>query len=643
MGSWQVKGPVKGLGGSWRDKYPDMRDKLERIKAPVGRGIAWEGAEIWAYRNRPRGIIQVFRENVRQHPDKEAFVFHPGGQRLTWGETSELVDRMAYRLRHQYGFRKGDRMGLLMMGGPEFVISYLASAALGGIAVPINLGLPPDGIAIQINKVRARHLVVSPPIWQGKVQPVADRLSGEELVFITGDQSAAGGILFSSLVDEPVPEVVTEETGPWDLCAISFTSGTTGSPKGTMAMNLNVLGCVQAFVDCMGMTRDDAIICMPPLFHNTAVYANFLPAVYMGVRLVVMASFNPLEALQLIDREKATMCVAAPVMLLFMMNHPERQNYDLSSLKRIGFGGHAASESFINQLFQVFQPTMALNGGSVSENTALGFALPMEDAIRKITSCGLATPNTEIALFDENGHEILTPGVIGEVAYKGQQTNAGYWEEPEKTAETFRSDGYVLSGDWAKIDDEGYLWLLDRKKDMVVRGGQNVYCIEVENKIYLNDKVLSAAVLGVPDHLFAERIKAVIVPRPGRSLTAEEVREHCLRHLTHYEIPEYVVFTTALPTNPSGKTLKRKLVDYWGQPEDAPDAGLAVLKAYCGSLPDKLMDVKMFHLNGVELTPREAMVNLEQGTETGVRLRTVIEGDGLVQLLKPDEARFRSV
>ena len=124
-----------------------------------------------------------------------------------------------------------------------------------------------------------------------------------------------------------------------------------------------------------------------------------------------------------------------------------------------------------------------VNGGSVSESTALGFALPTEDAIRKITSCGLATPNTDIAIFDDDGNEVTTPNVIGEVAYRGQQTNAGYWDEPGKTAEVFRSDGFVLSGDWAKIDEEGYLWLLDRKKDMVVRGGQNVYCIEVENKL----------------------------------------------------------------------------------------------------------------------------------------------------------------
>jgi acyl-CoA synthetase (AMP-forming)/AMP-acid ligase II len=327
---------------------------------------------------------------------------------------------------------------------------------------------------------------------------------------------------------------------------------------------------------------------MPPLYHNTAVYADFLPALLSGGKCVIMAAFAPLDAIKLIEAERATWAVAAPIMLWMMMNHPEFRNHDCSTLKKILFGGHASSETFISQLNKEFAPIAMVNAGSVSESTAVGFALPTEDAIRKITSCGLATPNTDIAIFDDSGNEIIEPNVIGEVAYRGQQTNAGYWEEPGKTAEVFRRDGFVLSGDWAKIDEEGYLWLLDRKKDMVVRGGQNVYCIEVENKLYLHPKVLRAAVVGVPDHVFSERLKAVVVLKPGQSATAEEIRGHCAQHLAKYETPEYVVFASTLPTNPAGKTLKTALVDFWGEAEGAAPARFV---AFCASMPSALMDM----------------------------------------------------
>ena len=641
MGSWEVRGPVKGMVKSWRDKYPGLSAKVERIRVPYGRGIAGEGAEIWAYRDRPRNLAEILRLNAKKYPNKEAYVFYPGGQRLTWAEVGEKVNDMAYRLRQEYGFKKRDRLAILTLGSPEFVISYLATVTLGGIAVPVNLGLASSGIASQINKIGAKGLVVSPEMWETKVAAIRDQLDTVETVFVAGEEERPGCIPWSTLIKEKAAEQVAEDIDEWDLCAISFTSGTTGAPKGTMAMHLNAMGCAQVVLDILQVTDEDVFICMPPLYHNTAVYADFAPAFLSGAKLIVMASFDPLEAIKLIHEEKATACVAAPIMLWFIMNHPELRKYDCSSLKKIAFGGHAASETFIRQLLDVFHPVAAVNAGSVSESTAGGFALPTEDAIRKITSCGLATPCTEIAIFDDDGNEITEPHGIGEVAYKGQQTNAGYWEEPTKTSETFRKDGYVLSGDWAKFDEEGYLWLLDRKKDMVVRGGQNVYCIEVENKLYLLDQVLSAAVVGVPDHVFSERVKAVVVCKPGQTISADKIREHCAKHLAPYEVPEYVVFARAIPTNPAGKTLKRQMVDFWGEPEDAEDRVLAKIRGYYESMPPKLRDYGQFKLNDVWLTAEEALKHLEEGTEVGKQLREVIEQNGVVELLKPPEARFR--
>ncbi len=632
MGSWQVAGPVIGMGHSWRDKYPNLATKVEQLRAPTGRGIAWEGSKIWAYRDRPQNLVEVFRKNVQEIPDEEAYVFYPGETRITWAGIGEKVNSLASHLRHHYGFQKGDRMCLLSLGSLEYVVGYLATVTLGGIATPINLGLAPEGIAAQINKVQARGLIVSPEIWDTKVSPVKDRIGSVREIFMIGE-AREGTVALTQLMEHMIADQVSETIDEWDLCAISFTSGTTGAPKGTMTMHINALGCAEALIDCQTLSPDDTVLCMAPLYHNTAVYANFIPALLTGARLIVMASFTPLEAIKLLEKERVTACVAAPVMLWMIMNHPEFHHYDCSTLKKVVFGGHAASEAFIHQLMQEFSPVAAINGGSVSESTALGFALPTDDALRKITSCGLATPNTEIALFDEEGREIIVPNQIGEVGYKGQQTNAGYWDEPQRTQETFRKDGYVLSGDWAKIDEDGYLWLLDRKKDMIVRGGQNVYCIEVENKIYLNDKVLGVAVVGVPDPVFAQRVKAVVVPKPGSQLSAQEIREHCIRHLAPYEVPEYVVLAQSLVANPAGKTLKARLVDFWGTVEKSDDVVREKMDAYCHSMPDKLRHLEILRLGKQRVTPIAALQEIKDHTELGMRLRQVVEEQGIVALL----------
>ena len=642
MGAWEIRGQTRGACGSWREHYPALGAQVTRITAPLGRGIAWEGTEIWAYRDRPSHITAVFDANVARYPEREAYVFHPGGQRLTWREVGEQVDRVAARLSREHGVVKRDRLCLLTLGCPEYIISYLAILKLGGIAVPVNLGLTADGLAAQINKVGAKGLVVSPDIWASKLAAVRHTLGSVQVVFMTDGPAANGTLGFDQLNRAGHETAPSAQIDEWDLCAISFTSGTTGAPKGTMAMHINALGCARNIMHAAkGLDVDDINICMPPLYHNTAVYTDFMPALLTGGKCVVMTAFAPLEAIRLIERERVTWTVAAPIMLWMMMNHPDFSQHDCSTLKKILFGGHAASETYINQLNEAFSPVAMVNGGSVSESTALGFALPTEDAIRKITSCGLATPNTEIAIFDDEGNELTQPNVIGEVAYRGQQTNAGYWEEPGKTAEVFRRDGFVLSGDWAKIDEDGYLWLLDRKKDMVVRGGQNVYCIEVENKLYLHPAVLRAAVVGVPDHVFSERLKAVLVLKPGHSASAQEIREHCAAHLAAYEVPEYVVFTASLPTNAAGKTLKQPLVDCWG--ELSSDMSPAErLKTWAATLPPTLMAVPHMKVDGVAMTPRDALRAVDEGTASGRRLIEIVQTQGIVALTRPDEARFRA-
>lgn len=642
MSTWNVNGPVKGIGKSWRDIDPRWKSRVEKIRAPLGRGIAWEGTDIWAYKDRPKNIIDVFESNIKNYAAKEAYVFYPSGERYTWREIGEKVNSAASQLKNRYGFKKGDRFCILSPGCIEYVVGYLAVQKLGCIAIPVNLGLSPEGIAVQVKAVGAKGIVASPEIWEDKLKSIHSALNDVEVIFTTGQFAAEGTVAFESILNDLDAKFVAENIDEWDVCAISFTSGTTGAPKGTMAMHINALGCAENVATvAKGLSNHDINICMPPLYHNTAVYCDFLPALLTAGKCVIMQSFNPLEAIKIIEKEKATWCVAAPIMLWMMMNHPDFKKHDCSSLRKVIFGGHAASEAFINQLASEFSPVAMVNAGSVSESTAVGFALPTEDALRKITSCGLATPNTEITIFDDNGNELTEPGSIGEVAYKGQQTNAGYWGQPEKTREVFRKDGYVLSGDWAKIDEEGYLWLLDRKKDMIVRGGQNVYCIEVENKLYMHEKVLSAAVVGVPDHVFSERIKAIVVPKPGQILTEQEIKDHCKKHLANYEIPEYIVLAKSITTNPAGKVLKQPLVDFWMHSEVEGDDVLGKFKAFCASMMTDLMAREHLRMDEVMYTPEAVLKNIEEETDLGNSLRQLIASKGIVELLKPQESRFR--
>jgi acyl-CoA synthetase (AMP-forming)/AMP-acid ligase II len=289
MPAWQITGPTRGTARSWRDLHPELGTMVERITAPVGRGIAWEGTEIWAWRERPANIGQLLADNVARHPEREAYVFHPGGQRLTWRQVGDQAQRVAARLKREHGLRKRDRLGLLTLGRPEYVIAYLATVSLGAIAVPVNLGLPAEGLAAQIDKVKARLLVVSPQVWAGKLEPVRERLPSVQAVFMTDDQAATGTLPFAALnragAEAPVHEAIDE----WDVCAISFTSGTTGVPKGTMAMHLNATGCARNIVvAAKGLDEHDINLCMPPLYHNTAVYTDFMPALLTGGKCVVM-------------------------------------------------------------------------------------------------------------------------------------------------------------------------------------------------------------------------------------------------------------------------------------------------------------------------------------------------------------------
>ncbi len=240
-------------------------------------------------------------------------------ERLTWLDVNQKVSNVSYQLRHGHDFQKGDRLALVVPGSPSYVIGFLAAVRLGGLAVPINLSLPAEKIRDEVQEVKAKILIVDTSIWNSRIRSMRNQLSSVESIILAGGKGNGDSVSFSLMSAEEAPEDVYAETDEWDLCAINFTSGTTGDPKPIQTMHTNALGCAFAVRDSTKLEKDDVILGMAPLFHNTAVYLNLLPSLVIGYTLVVMEEFDPTRAVQLVDREDVTGSVAAPVMFWFIM------------------------------------------------------------------------------------------------------------------------------------------------------------------------------------------------------------------------------------------------------------------------------------------------------------------------------------
>ena len=630
MPTWEVKGPVKGMAKSWRDLGPQYRN-VERVKVPKGRDIAHEGAEIWAYKERPKNLGEMLDRTVEKFPDREAFVL--GEERLTWKEFGERVNNMAVALQDDFAVKKGDRVAFLVENRIEFAIGYYATTKIGAIVVPHNIALSSEALLYQINHVKPIIEIASPGLWS-KIDSIRGKITSVKNYFIVGDEKKEGTLPFLDLIEKEAKRKAMEEVDEWDPAGVIFTSGTTGTPKASVAMHLNIINNAMNAANVLNLNEEDTNIIMVPFFHVTSLHSQLAPDVFSGTKSVIMSAFNPKEALGLIGKEKITTLVGAPVMLWLMMIQPDFEKFDVSSLKKIGYGGSAASPTYVQMLSDKFPGCIQVNAGSITESTSLSYALPPEDSTRKRGSVGLSAPASEITVFDEDGSEITEYNKIGELAFKGALTNRGYWEDPDRTRETFRKDGYVLSGDLAKVDEDGYLWIMDRKKDMVIRGGQNVYCVGVESELYGLDKIMDVGVVGVPDRVFTERVKAIITLKPGQKATVEEIEDYAKEHLTKYEVPEYVVFTDAIPHNPGGKIVKAELADLWGEMKEEKDPTIAKYKGFYQSMVPKLKETPIILVDETTMTPKDVSKHLEQDSDMGKKIRKLIEKEGAIALVK---------
>ncbi len=493
------------------------------------------------------------RAQARRLPNKIAIIDHATGRQLSYAELDKRASALAASLQNA-GIRKSDRVALLALNGPEHFELEFACAKIGAISVPLNWRLTENELTYIVGDCSPKVLVHS-----GEFAGVATALQGRcDIQQLFKIDPASATTTYEAAITEGLgltyePVIQTHD----DVTMIMYTSGTTGHPKGAMITHgMNFINCVNTGIPAR-ITPDTVQLVVLPLFHTGGLncYAN--PVLHAGGKVVICREFEPGQSLDLINDPALgiTHLFAVPAPYQFMMNHPKFAATDLSRIVTAGVGGAPCAE-IILETWQARGVRMS-QGWGMTETSPGGSGLDPDDAVRKLGSCGKTVLHSEIKIVDDEGEEVPA-GVAGELLIKGPNVTPGYWNKPEATASSF-VDGWLKTGDAAKFDDEGFLYIVDRWKDMYISGGENVYPAEVENVIYQLEAVAEAAVIGIPHERWGETGKAVIVVKDEYKLDEHRVIAHCLENLAKFKIPETVEFVDALPRNATGKVLKRTL------------------------------------------------------------------------------------
>ncbi|MBB5784072.1 class I adenylate-forming enzyme family protein [Nonomuraea jabiensis] len=508
--------------------------------------------------------FRALLEMSRFHGEKVFLVYED--EHITFEDHFRRAATLANRLVEEYGVRKGDRVGVAMRNYPEWVVSLSAALAAGAIAVPLNAWWTEAELAYGVRDSGAKVLIAD---GERAVRLAA---TGVPLIVARGEvpEGARGfdDVLGEVAADVTLPAV---ELAPEDPATIFYTSGTTGSPKGALGSHRNLgqspmtvaFGLMRAVamagkdVAAAAGTRRVTLLTVP-LFHVTGCFSALTTTMFAGGGLVLMYKWDPEQALRLIERERVTAMIGVPTNAWQLMSHPDFGKYDLSSLTTLGYGGAPAPPKLLERITRNLPNRAPSNGYGMTETTALAIGNGGADYHAKPDSIGLPSPVVDVRVVDPMGTE-LPPGEVGELCVRGPNVILGYWNKPEATAETF-VQGWLHTGDLAKIDEEGFVYIVDRAKDMVIRGGENVYCAEVEAALFEHPAVDDAAVIGVPHDELGEEVGAVIRLAPGTTVATEDLQSFLKDRIAKFKIPAHIWFREGeLPRNPGGKILKTHL------------------------------------------------------------------------------------
>ena len=492
-------------------------------------GVVRDSNDVARYQNLSPSLVALARATTDAFGDHEAVV-EVGGPRLTYRQLWDRAALVAGGLRAA-GVQRGDRVGNLLSAGADWVVAFFGTLLAGAVAVPVNT-----------------------------------RFAAPEIDYVLTDSGAR----YTFRPGEPLPEgspAAVDDLGHDDLAAIFYTSGTTGFPKGAMTTHENFLSNVETALRVIELDRSEGPglrnLVSVPLFHVTGCNSQLLVQLAVGGTTIVLPAFDVQAFLRTIVSERVNLLTSVPAIYALALAQPNFGEFDLGTVSRINYGGAPIAPSLVERIKRAFPQARVGNGFGLTETSSIATYLPHEWAAEHADSVGFAAPVVDLALDAPD-----PASGVGELLIRGPNVVAGYWSKPDATASTF-VEGWLHSGDLARIDGEGLVYVVDRAKDMINRGGENVYSVEVENALVAAPGIAEAAVVGVPDDVMGEKVGAVIVPIPGTTVDPHAVIGYLGGRLADFKCPEYfAVRDTPLPRNPGGKLLKRQLRENteWGPP-----------------------------------------------------------------------------
>ena len=553
-------------------------------------------AEVEALLTGPGGAFEVATEEVRGIPMKvfkgrmkslreitgmarmrgdETFLVY-GDRRISFGDFIDSADSVSATLL-EHGIGRGDRVAVLSANNPEWCMSFWGTVDIGAILVGLNGWWKTDEILYGLEDSGAKVLIADRTRFERIVAELGSIKTLEAVFLIDCDPADVGMDerlhRFDDLLQKPGSGTPTVDIDEDDPAVIFYTSGTTGRPKGAISTHRSVISNLQGTLyssiagsmvnpgaALLSGSTPNASLLTSPLFHVAGCHSGLVVGLIAGIKIVMpVGKFDPEEAMRLIQEEKVTVWAAVPTMVWRVVEHPARHDYDLSSVTAMAYGGSPSAAELQRQIAETFPNVRSTSNayGLTESSSAVTVNSGQENADRP-DSVGRPLPVIDVKIVGEGGAEVGV-GETGEVWIKGPHIMPGYWNKPEATAESI-TDGWLHTGDLGHLDEDGFLYITDRAKDMIIRGGENVYSVEIENRLVEHPDILDAAVLGVPHPTLGEEVKAVVEVPAGCELTASDVQAWVAETLANFKVPAYVDFTNEkLPRNASGKLLKNVL------------------------------------------------------------------------------------
>jgi len=497
-------------------------------------------------------ICEMLKSTARMYPDKTAVIFL--GQEYSYAELIEKIDSLAQGLAAQ-GIKKGDWVMELIPNGLDLILTHFAVIQLGAIVVPLNVMYRSHEINYIGKTTGAKAIVAETDLWKASAEEIRRELAELKTVILIGKEME-GAISYQSLLGYGSKFSSSEDVSFDDIASVIFTSGTTGRPKGATQSHRSILSNVYGCIDKNKFSKEDRFLCALPLFNNFALNVVMMSCFTIGGTLIVVDRFDSNKVLEEVGRCSATYFAGTPTMFVYLLEAYDRKKHNISTLRVTNSGGAHCPPELIKKVEETFG-VIHLDGYGQTEGCGFTTLNPIV-GVRRPNSVGIPLSNIWVKIVDDDDKE-LPSGKVGEIIEKGDAFSVhGYWNRPEVNEEVYRN-GWFHSGDLGYVDDDGYLYVVDRKQDLIITGGYNIYPAELEDVLYTNPKVALAAVIGIPDAAKGEIAKAYIVLKKGAKATEQEVIDFVRDRIAKFKAPRLVEFVDSLPQGPTGKILKREL------------------------------------------------------------------------------------